>query len=105
MSRARVDHKVQDCITGHETGGSMGAKVYQHTDEQELFGGSKNTGLQDVGYGEDIPWPARQSSLGAVAQQVGSRIVIPVVVCFCLNCCVSVGQFGRMFASPTGRPP
>jgi integrase len=37
MSRAGVDHKVQDCITGHETGGSTGTKVYQHTDEQELF--------------------------------------------------------------------
>ncbi len=32
-----VDHKVQDCITGHETGGSTGTKVYQHTDEQDLL--------------------------------------------------------------------
>jgi len=37
MSRAGVDHKVQDCITGHETGGSTGTKVYQHTDERELL--------------------------------------------------------------------
>lgn len=37
MSRAGVDHKVQDCITGHETGGSTGTRVYQHTDEQELM--------------------------------------------------------------------
>lgn len=37
MSRAGVDHKVQDCITGHETGGSTGTKVYQHTDEHELM--------------------------------------------------------------------
>ncbi len=37
MSRAGVDHKVQDCITGHETGGSTGTKVYQHTDQLELL--------------------------------------------------------------------
>lgn len=36
MSRASVDHKVQDCITGHETGGSTGTKVYQHLEEQAL---------------------------------------------------------------------
>lgn len=37
LSRAGVDHKIQDCITGHEAGGSTGTKVYQHVDEAELM--------------------------------------------------------------------
>ncbi len=36
LSRAEIDHKVQDRITGHESGGSTETKVYQHIDEEEL---------------------------------------------------------------------
>lgn len=36
MARARIPEQIMDAITGHETGGSTGRKVYQHIQQQDL---------------------------------------------------------------------
>lgn len=36
MSRAGIDHKVQDELTGHKPQGSVGTRVYQQVSEDEL---------------------------------------------------------------------
>lgn len=45
MAHAKVSEQVMDSITGHETGGSTGRKVYQHLQMEDL-----TTAIQSIAY-------------------------------------------------------
>ena len=45
MAHAKVSEHVMDAITGHETGGSTGRKVYQHLELNDL-----TTAIQSIAY-------------------------------------------------------
>lgn len=36
MAQAQIPEQIMDAITGHETGGSTGRKVYQHIQQKDI---------------------------------------------------------------------
>ncbi|MFZ7338420.1 hypothetical protein ACLS0R_19530, partial [Comamonas jiangduensis] len=52
LAKAQVQEKIQDAITGHETGGSTGRKVYTHLDMHDL-----KEAIEKLSYGTQLELP------------------------------------------------
>jgi len=52
LAKAQVQEKIQDAITGHETGGSTGRKVYTHLDMHDL-----KEAIEKLSYGTPLELP------------------------------------------------